>query len=58
MEDMVQYSIKYLKDNHAEAWTELISVPSEADLGSVRRNYRKAFLLVVKNMPQSKLFKG
>ena len=55
---MVQYSIKYLKDNHAEAWTELISVPSEADLGSVRRNYRKAFLLVVKNMPQSKLFKG
>lgn len=57
--DMVYYSIKSLEDNHVEAWAEVISVPSEAEPGSMGRSYRKVFLLIVKkNMPQSKLFKG
>lgn len=41
------------------AWAEVISGPSEAELGSVGRSYRKVFLLIVReNSAPSKLFRG
>lgn len=53
------YTIKYRKDNRVAAWAEVISGPSEAELGSVGRSHRKVFLLIVrKDLAPSTLFKA